>query len=68
MDQETFDIFSGAPEEHGLWVEAIDGFSSAQKRMGEIAAGKPGRYFLFSSADQSILTRLDTRSREMIGR
>jgi hypothetical protein len=63
--EETFDIFSGAPEEHGLWVEAISGFSNARQRMGQIAAEKPGKYFLFSSIDQSILTQVDTRSRTM---
>jgi hypothetical protein len=61
--EESFDIFSGAADENGLWVEAIAGFSNAQRRMGQIAAEKPGKYFLFSSTDQSILTRVDTRSR-----
>ena len=68
MDQETFDIFSGAPEEHGLWVEAIAGFSNARQRMGQIAAEKPGKYFLFSGTDQSVLTRIDTRQLTMTGR
>jgi hypothetical protein len=68
VNEETFDIFSGAPEENGLWVEAIEGLSSAHQRMGQIAAEKPGRYFLFSTADQSILTRVDTRSRTMFAR
>ena len=68
MNEETFDIFSVPPEENGLWVEAIEGFSSAQQRMGQIAAEKPGKGFLFSCTDQSVLTRLDTRSRAMVAR
>jgi hypothetical protein len=68
VSEETFDIFSGAPEEYGLWVEAIEGLSSAHQRMGQLAAEKPGRYFLLSSADQSILTQVDTRSRTMLAR
>lgn len=68
MDEETFDIFSGAPEENGLWVEAVEGLSTAHRRMGQIAAEKPGTYFLLSSTDQSILTRVDTRSRTMFAR
>lgn len=68
MNDETFDIFSGSAEEYGLWVEAIEGLSSAHQRMGQLAAEKPGRYFLLSSADQSILTRVDTRSRAMFAR
>ena len=68
MSEETYDIFSGAPEEYGSWVEAIEGLSNAQQRMGQIAAERPGKYFLFSSTDQSVLTRVDTRSRVMISR
>ena len=68
MDDETFEIFSGAPQDYGLWVEAVEGLSSAHQRMGQIAAEKPGEYFLFSNSDQSILTRVDTRSRTMFAR
>jgi hypothetical protein len=68
VDEEAFDSILGAPEENGLWVEAIEGLSSAHQRMGQIPAEKPGEYFLFSRTDQSILTRLDTRSRTMFAR
>jgi hypothetical protein len=57
---ETFDIFSGAPDENGLWVEAIEGFSNARQRMGQIAAEKPGKYFLFSNSSQSFPERMET--------
>ena len=57
---ETFDIFSGAPEEHGSWVEAIEGFANARQRMGQIAAETPGKYFLFSNSSQSFPARLET--------
>jgi len=63
---ETFEIFSGAPEEHGLWVEAIEGFSNARQRMGQIAAEKPGKYFLFSRSSQSFPTRIETFARERV--
>jgi hypothetical protein len=68
VSEETFDIFSGAPAEHGRWVEAVEGLASARRRMGQIAAEKPGKYFLFSDADQSILTQIDTLSRNVIQR
>lgn len=68
MNEETFDIFSGAEDENGLWVEAIEGLAGAHRRMWQIAAENPGRYFLFSSTDQSVLTRVDTRPRAMISR
>jgi hypothetical protein len=60
VDEERFDIFSGAPEENGLWVEAIEGFSNARQRMEQMAAEKPGKYFLLSTTEQSILTRVNT--------
>ncbi len=63
MDEGTFDIFSGAPEEHGLWVEAVEGLSNARERMGQIAAEEHGKYFLFSRSSQSILTRMNGGSR-----
>jgi hypothetical protein len=62
VDEETFDIFSGASDENGLWVEAIEGLSNARQRMKQIATEKPGKYFLFSGSSQSILTRIETRS------
>ncbi len=63
MDEGTFDIFSGAPEEHGLWVEAVEGLSNARQRMGQIAAAEHGKYFLFSRSSQSILARMNGDSR-----
>ncbi len=60
MDEGTFDIFSGAPEEHGLWIEAVEGLSKARERMGQMAAQTPGKYFLFSGGSQSILSRIQS--------
>jgi hypothetical protein len=60
MKEPTFDIFSGASDKDALWFEAVEGFSKARVRMEEIAAEKPGRYFLFSGASHSILARLET--------
>jgi hypothetical protein len=60
VNEGMFDIFSGVPEEQGLWIEAIEGFSRARERMVQIAAQKPGKYFLFCGRNQSILTRIQT--------
>ena len=68
MNKETFDILSRAPEENGSWVEAIEGLPRARRRMRQIAAEKPGKYFLFSSTDELILTRVAKCSRAMIAR
>ena len=60
MDEETFDIFSGVPEEQGLWVEAITGLSNARQRMAQMAEETPGKYFLFAGGSQHILSRMQT--------
>jgi hypothetical protein len=65
VDDETFEIFSGAPEETGLWVEGIEGLSNARQRVEQIAEEKPGKYFLLSGGSQSIITRIETRSRTL---
>jgi len=60
MKEPTFDIFSGTPDEDEEWIEAVAGLSNARERMGEIAARKPGKYFLFSIGSQSILAQVQT--------
>ncbi len=64
MDSEpNFDIFSGAPDKNAVWVECVRGLSNARERMEQIAAKKPGRYFLFSLLSHSILARIETFSK-----
>jgi hypothetical protein len=60
MEEPTFDIVSGTPDEDEEWVEAVAGLSNARERMGEIAERNPGRYFLFSIGSQSILAQVQT--------
>jgi hypothetical protein len=61
MDGPVFDIFRGPSDQNAVWVEAVVGLSQARKRMEEIAAAKPGEYFIFGSSSHSILARIDTR-------
>jgi hypothetical protein len=64
MDSEPkFDIFSGAPDKDAVWVECVRGLSNARERMEQIAAKKPGRYFLFSNLSHSILAKIETFSK-----
>jgi hypothetical protein len=64
MDSEpNFDIFSGVPDKNAVWVECVRGLSNARERMGQIAAEKPGRYFLFSLQSHSVLARIETFSK-----
>lgn len=56
----TFDIFSGELEEDARWLEAVQGLDSAKDRMKQIASEKPGKYFIFCTANRSVLERTET--------
>ena len=60
MQQTTYDIFCGASDKDAIWIEVVEGLSNARERMEQIAAEKPGHYFVFSSRDHSILARIET--------
>jgi len=55
-----FDIFLHGPDDEPLWLETAEGFSKARERMRQIAAEKPGRYFLFSVQSHVILAPIET--------
>jgi len=60
MKESSFDIFSGRPGKDMVWIEAIQGLSNARERMEQIAAEKPGKYFVFSIASRAILAQTET--------
>jgi hypothetical protein len=67
--KELFDIFSGGPEKDPMWLETVEGLSGARERMEQLAAQKPGHYFLFSTAAQAILAEIETSQKtESLGR
>jgi hypothetical protein len=55
-----FDIFSGTVDKDVLWIEAVEGLGSAKRRMDEIAAKKPGAYFVFHAPTQEVVAATDT--------
>jgi len=58
-----FDIFSGHfLRKDAMWIEACGGSAGAVQRMLEIAAEKPGPYFLFSCYTRKCVMSLDTSS------
>lgn len=61
MAEPTFDIFRGTSDKDAMWVDAVDGLSSARDRMDQIAADQPGQYFVFATRSRAILARTDTR-------
>ena len=62
MEDLSYDIFRGAiGTEDEEWLEAVCGRLKAQRRMEQIAAAKPGLYFVFNVHDHIIVGCADTR-------
>ncbi len=57
-----FDIFSGTIDENARWLEAVEGLENAKRRMHEIAAKSPGRYFVFCDFSHGVVALTDTSS------
>jgi hypothetical protein len=55
-----YDIFRGTLDEIDTWLEAVIGVNEAKMRMEQIAAEKPGKYFVFCIVDQSMIASVDT--------
>jgi hypothetical protein len=60
MKEPSFDIFSAGPDKDTVWIEAVQGLSNARERMEQIAAEKPGQYFVFSNGSDTILAQTET--------
>ena len=58
--EQCFDIFSGSIDKDILWIEAVTGLATAEKRMAELATQTPGRYFIFSIQSNGVLAEVDT--------
>lgn len=57
----TFDIFYGHFEQQdAMWVETLEGLEAAYGKMLQIAADKPGPYFILSSDAQTCAASVDT--------
>ena len=61
MNEPVFDIFRGAIGVDEVWLEAVPGLSNARQRMEDLAAAKPGLYFIYSARTHSIVSCADTR-------
>jgi hypothetical protein len=56
---DSFDIFSGHSDRDAVWLEAVEGLANAIQRMHEIAAERPGEYFIFDA--NGVVSLLDNR-------
>jgi hypothetical protein len=63
MQEPTFDILSGIPGKNSEWLESVSGLTTARKRMEEIAAATPGKYFIFNAWNSCVLIQVDTEAK-----
>ena len=63
MENLTFDIFSGELEKDAMWLEAVQGLAAARERMNQIASETPCKYFIFCTANRSVLESIETSER-----
>jgi len=61
----TFDIFFGHFKQRDvLWIEAREELMEAYEKMLQIAADKPGPYFILSTDTQTCVASVDTSLRD----
>ena len=60
MKELTFDLFSGKPGKNAVWKEAVAGLSAARERMEQIAAEKPGEYFIYCVSTATVVAEIET--------
>jgi len=57
----TYDIFAGRYGDTNVrWIEAVQGLGAANEQMKELAAKKPGPYFVFEAHTHMMLASVDT--------
>jgi hypothetical protein len=61
VQEPTFDVWSGAPEKSGKYLETVGGLGKAQQRVKALAAQNPGKYFIFSVWNSCVLDQIDTQ-------
>ena len=59
MKVPRFDVFSGT-ETNAQWIEEVEGFDTACRRMEFYAFTCPGKYFVFNCSEHAIATCIDT--------
>jgi hypothetical protein len=53
----TYDVFSGSDDSDAVWICSVETMWGAKL---QIEKQKPGKYFVYSIAEQTIVTRIDT--------
>ena len=63
MQEPIFDILSGIPGRNAKWLESVPGLTNAERRMEELAAATPGKYFVFNAWNSCVLVQVDTETK-----
>jgi hypothetical protein len=51
----TFDIFRGLSDGYPAWLEAVQGFEEAKRRLSSLASTSPGEYFVYSVGQKAVV-------------
>ena len=62
MKVPQYHIFSGLRDKDPMWLETVEGFAAAHKRLKELAAQEPGPYFIFCSGTHTVVASTNTSS------
>jgi hypothetical protein len=63
-----FGIFSGYfGDKNAKWIEAVEGLGNAADRMKQLAAEKPGSYFVYSIEERMALAAIDSSAQQQSG-
>lgn len=60
MNEQLFEVFSGAPNRNPKWIGTSRSKEEAEARMAKLAADKPGKYFVWFGAEQQLVSAVDT--------
>jgi hypothetical protein len=60
LKEPLFVIFSDLNEGRVVWLEPVEGLANAQRRMQQIAAEKPGAYFVYDAQTASTVAKTNT--------
>jgi hypothetical protein len=57
-------VFSGLLNKDAMWIESVQGLGAANDLMKELAAKRPGPYFVFDAISHKILAQTDTSQKK----
>ncbi len=55
-----YELFAVDPDNGPVWLETVNGFENAEKRMQQRAAEAPGDYFIYNFREAAIVARVHT--------